>query len=51
MTRGECMGLHGAIALVFTAILILALVRPFGPPRHQAGIIGSRQGAVGSLQK
>jgi len=40
MTRGECMGLHGAIALVFTLILILVLVRPFGPPRHQAELGG-----------
>jgi len=52
MTRGECMGLHGAIALVFTLILILVLVRPFCPPRHQAqaGEAGSRQKAVGSPQ-
>jgi protoporphyrinogen IX oxidase len=34
MTRGECMGLHGAIALLFVLIAILALVRPFGPPRQ-----------------
>ncbi len=34
MTRGECMGLHGAIALLFVLIASLALVRPFGPPRQ-----------------
>ena len=32
MTRGECMALHGMIALVFTLILILVLIKPFGPP-------------------
>ena len=44
MTRGECMALHGAIAVVFTAILILVLVKPFGPhpPHAQAGKAGSR---------
>jgi putative membrane protein len=53
MTRGECMGLHGAIALVFTLILILVLVRPFGTPRHQAelGGVGGRQKAESSRQK
>jgi len=32
LRRGECMALHGAIALVFTAILILVLIKPFGLP-------------------
>jgi len=36
MTRGECMGLHGAIALVFFFIVILAVVKPFGLLRHRA---------------
>lgn len=36
MTRGECMALHGAIALVFFFIVILAVVRPFGALRHRA---------------
>src|SRR5574337_1150935 len=31
LRRGECMALHGAIALVFFAILILVLTKPFGP--------------------
>ena len=41
LTRGECMALHGAIALVFTAILILVLIKPFSglPPHAQLGII------------
>ena len=30
MRRRECMMLHGAIALVFSLILILVLTRPFG---------------------
>jgi protoporphyrinogen IX oxidase len=35
MTRGECMAYHGAIALVFTVILILVLIKPFSPlPAH-----------------
>src|SRR5579863_9618232 len=29
MTRGECMGLHGGIALVFTLIVVLAILKPF----------------------
>lgn len=29
LRRGECMALHGAIALVFTGILVLVLVKPF----------------------
>ncbi len=36
MTRGECMALHGAIALVFFFIVILAVVKPFGLQRHRA---------------
>jgi len=45
--------LHGAIALVFTAILILVLVKPFSPhpPHAQAGTAGSGQNAVGGWQK
>jgi putative membrane protein len=30
MRRGECMALHGAIALVFFMILVLVLTKPFG---------------------
>ena len=32
LKRSECMMLHGAIALVFTGILILVLTKPFGLP-------------------
>ncbi len=32
LQRGECLALHGAIALVFTGILILVLTKPFGLP-------------------
>ena len=40
-SRRECMALHGAISLVFIAILILALVRPFGSHRRQAQLGGT----------
>ncbi len=33
LSRRECMVLHGAISLVFLVILILVLLKPFGP--HQ----------------
>jgi len=32
LQRSECLALHGAIALVFTGILILVLTKPFGLP-------------------
>ncbi|MBZ5516607.1 MAG: CopD family protein [Acidobacteriia bacterium] len=32
LKRAECMALHGVIALVFTAILVLVLIKPFGMP-------------------
>lgn len=35
LSRRECMVLHGAISLVFFGILVLAMIRPFGPEfRH-----------------
>lgn len=34
LSRGECMALHGAIALVFFGIVILVLVKPFGVHRR-----------------
>ncbi len=37
MTRRECMLMHGAIALVFSGILIMVLVKPFGLHRRQMG--------------
>ena len=36
LSRRECMALHGAISLVFFAILILVLIKPFGLHRRQA---------------
>ena len=36
LSRRECMALHGAISLVFFAILILVLIKPFGLQRHRA---------------
>ena len=38
LTRKECMMFHGAIALVFTAILILVLVKPFSPHRAHSEV-------------
>ena len=34
LTRRECMALHGAIALTFFVIVILATLKPFGPAAH-----------------
>src|SRR5208282_3136187 len=42
LSRRECMALHGAISLVFFAILILVLIKPFGLHRRQAGLRGTR---------
>jgi protoporphyrinogen IX oxidase len=38
LTRGECMALHGSIALAFFIIVILAFVRPFGTPRSHTQV-------------
>jgi putative membrane protein len=35
LTRGECMAMHGIIALVFLGILILVLTKPFSMPARQ----------------
>jgi putative membrane protein len=53
MTRGECMALHGAIALVFTAILILVLVKPFSPhpPHAEVGKTIVGQNVLGGWRK
>ena len=54
VTRGEgCMALHGAIALVFTAILILVLVKPFSPhpPHAEAGKTISGQNVLSGWRK
>ena len=36
LSHRECMVYHGAISLVFLAILVLVMVRPFGPRVAQA---------------
>jgi len=41
LSRRECMALHGAISLVFFAILILVLIKPFGLRRRHARLGGS----------
>jgi len=52
MTRRECMILHGAISLVFLAILILVLTKPFGVHRRQAELRrGNDSAAIGNLLK
>jgi putative membrane protein len=41
LSRRECVVLHGAISLVFLAILILVLIKPFGLHRRLAHLEGS----------
>ena len=41
--RGECKALHGAISLVFFAILILVLIKPFAMARRQAEVVSPRR--------
>ena len=41
LSRRECMFLHGAISLVFLAILILVLIRPSSPHRRHAQLEGT----------
>jgi putative membrane protein len=36
LQRGECIALHGAVALLFLGILILVLLKPFGTRVHRA---------------
>jgi putative membrane protein len=55
LSRRECMVLHGAISLVFLVILILVMIKPFGPHRRQAQLgesrtVGRGQNAVSSEQ-
>lgn len=45
LSRQECLVLHGAISLVFLAIVILVLVKPFGLPRRQAQLHGAGDSA------
>ena len=48
LQRGECMAWHGAIALVFFAILILVLVKPFGL-RVRRGFVSSAKPGMAYL--
>ncbi len=41
LSRRECMVLHGAISLVFLAILVLVLIKPFSLHRRLAQLGGS----------
>jgi putative membrane protein len=47
LSSRECMVLHGAISLVFLVILILVMIKPFGPHAGQARL----RGAENSMQK
>ena len=40
MRRGECMALHGIIALILMGILMLVLLKPFGQPVRGADTHG-----------
>jgi putative membrane protein len=51
LTRRECMILHGAISLVFLAILILVLIKPFGLHRRQAQSEGSGDRVMSSFNR
>ncbi|MFZ0962421.1 MAG: CopD family protein [Terriglobia bacterium] len=41
ISRRECMALHGAISLVFLAILVLVLIKPFSSARQHAQLGGN----------
>jgi uncharacterized membrane protein len=43
LRRGECMALHGMIALIFMGILILVLTKPFGLPSRRTGSMAPLQ--------
>jgi uncharacterized membrane protein len=44
--RGECMAMHGAIALLFYGILLLVFLRPFHAPGRRASIPSGMPGRV-----
>lgn len=46
LRRGECLALHGGIALVFSVILILVLVKPFGPRVRRGGALSRAPGSA-----
>jgi putative membrane protein len=50
LSRRECVVLHGAISLVFLAILILVLIKPLGLHRRQAQMEGSGKSMVFSAE-
>lgn len=43
LRRGECMALHGVVALILMGILILVLVKPFGLPVRGANSVAPAQ--------
>jgi putative membrane protein len=45
MSRGECMAMHGVIALVFVGILILVLTKPFSMPARRSTQLEPRPSA------
>lgn len=47
LSRGECMALHGAIALLLFGILILVLVKPFGGHKRIAQLEGNQPSVIG----
>lgn len=51
LSRIECMALHGAVALVFFAIVILALVKPFGVAARHAQLGGVREPVVAASSR
>ena len=50
LRRGECLALHGAISLVFFGILILVLLKPFGPRVRRASAPVRLRPHVGLLE-
>ena len=46
LRRGECAAMHGAIALAFSGILILVLLKPFGTTARRSSVTGGRSGPV-----
>jgi putative membrane protein len=49
MSRGECMAMHGVIALVFVGILILVLTKPFSMPARRSTQLEPRPSAPMSV--
>ncbi len=51
LRRGECMALHGAIALVFFGILILVLTKPFGVAVRRGALDSARPQAAAARSR